>query len=143
MGKAYHAQSSSLSTPPPLLLPLLLQAADRILLISETRQAVNPALRMPAATSSEQGEAEAAAGARPDLALQHVKLPQQYIEAAYPLVCTAVLRVLLVLMYCYQDAPARNLHASPLPSFLPSPSPFPLGPPAPSAAALCHQPRRR
>ena len=66
------------------------QAADRILLISETRQAVNPALRVPAATSSEQGEGEAAAGARPDLALQHVKLPQQYIEAAYPLVSTAV-----------------------------------------------------
>lgn len=64
------------------------QAADRILLITEAQQAPNPSLRLPAAaaaTASEQSEAEAA-GARPDLVLQHVKLPQHYVDAAYPLV---------------------------------------------------------
>jgi hypothetical protein len=114
-----------------LLSHTLLQAADRILLICETRQAVNPALRMPAATSSEQGEAEAAAGARPDLALQHVKLPQQYIEAAYPLVrgavlpvpraCTAVLLPGCTSMHCAWLTP--SFHS-------PSAFPFPLSPAA-------------
>ncbi|KAL4448516.1 hypothetical protein ABPG75_005735 [Micractinium tetrahymenae] len=69
-----------------------LQAADRILLITEARQTANPALRLPAAAaaaSREQSEAEAA-GARPDLVLQHVKLPQQYIDAAYPLLHAAI-----------------------------------------------------
>ncbi len=130
-----------------------MQAADRILLITEARQSANPALRLPAsprgAGSGAQSEFDAAAAvrgaagskggivhgyvlsrlqqslparstaerpichpiwraascrlstaihnlhprtslyvqaARPDLTLQHIKLPQQYIEAAYPLV---------------------------------------------------------
>ncbi|KAL4420208.1 hypothetical protein ABPG77_011424, partial [Micractinium sp. CCAP 211/92] len=69
-----------------------LQAADRILLITEARQAPNPALRLPtaaAASGGEQSDAEAA-GARPDLVLQHVKLPQHYIDAAYPLLHAAI-----------------------------------------------------
>lgn len=59
-----------------------------MLLVSEAPQAANPALRLPpAAGDGQQGDAEAAAAAaRPDLTLQHIKLPQQYIEAAYPAV---------------------------------------------------------
>jgi len=79
-----HLPNARLSQP--RLLSSAAQAADRILLITEARQAANPALRLPpAAPGSHQSEAEAA-GARPDLVLQHVKLPQQYIDAAYPLV---------------------------------------------------------
>ncbi len=62
-----------------------MQAADRVLLISEARQTVNPALPVPVLPSAE-AEEEEGAGLRPDLSVQHVKLPQQYIEAAYPLV---------------------------------------------------------
>lgn len=60
-----------------------------MLLISEARQIVNPALRVPGG-AAEAAEGEGV-GVRPDLSVQHVKLPQQYIEAAYPVVssCTA------------------------------------------------------
>ncbi|PSC67405.1 Quino amine beta chain-like RIC1-like guanyl-nucleotide exchange factor [Micractinium conductrix] len=66
-----------------------LQAADRLLLVTEARQAVNPELRLPATPGSEASEAEAA-GVRPDLVLQHVKLPQQYVDTAYPLLHAAI-----------------------------------------------------
>ncbi|PRW44970.1 RAB6A-GEF complex partner 1-like isoform A [Chlorella sorokiniana] len=72
-----------------------LQAADRILLITEARQSANPALRVPASPRGGGGGGQsefdaAAAAARPDLTLQHIKLPQQYLEAAYPLMHAAI-----------------------------------------------------
>ena len=75
------------------------QAADRLLLISEARPAGSPALRVPPGAAGGagggQGEDADAAAARPDLALQHVRLPQPYIEAAYPLVRVGECRVIL------------------------------------------------
>lgn len=66
----------------PLCL-LFMQGEDRLLIITETQQAVNPAL-------SARGAAGSDIPAGPGLNLQHVTLPQQYIDAAYPLVRAGV-----------------------------------------------------
>lgn len=58
-----------------------MQAADRVLVITENVPRLNPALAVPGAGGSGGGD-----GQRPDLSLQHVRVPQQYIESNYPLV---------------------------------------------------------
>ncbi|GAB4817477.1 hypothetical protein N2152v2_004523 [Parachlorella kessleri] len=63
-----------------------LQAADRLLLVTESTPLQNPSLAMPAAA----GGAAAEASQRPDLILQHVRVPQQYIEPNYPVLHAAI-----------------------------------------------------
>lgn len=67
--------------------PLSLQAADRVLVITESQPSLNPALAAPTGAP---GAAEPSQ--RPDLALQHVRVPQQYLESNYPLVGGGSLR---------------------------------------------------
>jgi hypothetical protein len=65
----------------------VLQAADRLLLVLETMPSSVAAVHAGLLDAS---EAEAVLHWQPDLTLQHVRLPQQYLDSAFPILHVAV-----------------------------------------------------